>query len=329
MPSSAITPVIRKVISAMMAMQRFPWEQGTAAQALYEAGYEDLWIPMAYDAIKRQSGDGRLALVGGNAAVSDPAVNGEVCLRAWERTKNPYFRSGYEKMLSYLLFDAPRTKDQIICHNNVSFQKDFSERQLWIDGMYMVPPFLACAGYIKEAYFQIEGYIHALFDEKTSLFFHIVDTQQERFVRSVHWATGNGWAVMGIARVAEEAAKAGEKEISKKLVTFEKDLLFSMLSYTEDDGRFHDILDDPSSFMDGTSSMMTASAVYRGIVNGYLSSSYLSWAEKAYAAVTEKIDKYGLLQEVCGCPDFLKSGTSCEAQAAYLMAYAWRKRLGL
>ena len=51
-----------KIINCMLSMQRYPWEQGVCAQALYEAGREDLWIPMAYDSIKRISGDGILAL---------------------------------------------------------------------------------------------------------------------------------------------------------------------------------------------------------------------------------------------------------------------------
>ena len=317
---------IRKVISAMTAMQRFPWEQGTAAQSLYEMGLDELWIPMAYDAVKRQSRDGRLALVGGIAAVSDPAVNGEVCIRAYEKTKDPFFKEGYEKMLSYLLKNAPRTKDGIICHNNVSFQKEFSAKQLWIDGLYMVPPFLACAGLVREAYFQIQGYIHTLFDPKASLFFHIADTEQERFVRKLHWATGNGWAAMGIARVLEEAEKAGEEEIREKLLSFEKKVLSSMISLAGEDGRFHDILDDPSSFIDGTSSMMAASAVYRGIAKGYLPKEWKTWADRSFNSVSGRINSYGLLYEVCGCPDFMKSGTSCEAQAAYLMSCAWKEK---
>ncbi len=71
---------IDKVINAMLAMQRYPWEQGVCAQALYESGKEELWIPMAHDAIKRIDKDGRLAMAGGGEAVSDPAANGEVCL---------------------------------------------------------------------------------------------------------------------------------------------------------------------------------------------------------------------------------------------------------
>ena len=37
------------VISAMLAMQRYPWEQGVCAQALFEAGQNEIWVAMAYD----------------------------------------------------------------------------------------------------------------------------------------------------------------------------------------------------------------------------------------------------------------------------------------
>ena len=55
-----------RVISAMLAMQRNPWEQGVCAQALYELGRTELWLPMAHDAVLRQRRDGRLAMVGGS-----------------------------------------------------------------------------------------------------------------------------------------------------------------------------------------------------------------------------------------------------------------------
>ena len=93
--------MIDKVINCMLSMQRYPWEQGVCAQALYEAGRDDLWIPMAYDSIKRMSADGRLAMIGGEVAVSDPASNGEVCLRAYEKTGDVFFKNGADTMLGF------------------------------------------------------------------------------------------------------------------------------------------------------------------------------------------------------------------------------------
>ena len=92
-----------RVICAMLAMQRHPWEQGVCAQALYESGLKELWIPMAREAVNRMSPDGRLAMVSGGPAVSDPACNGEVCLRAYEQTGDLYFKSGADRMLEYLM----------------------------------------------------------------------------------------------------------------------------------------------------------------------------------------------------------------------------------
>jgi rhamnogalacturonyl hydrolase YesR len=316
---------LERVIKAMLAMQRYPWEQGVCAQALYEAGRDDLWIPMAYDAIKRMDRDGRLAMAGGGEAVSDPASNGEVCLRAYEKTKDPFFLEGAKKMLSYLLVAAPRTRDGIICHNSVSHHEGFTRFQLWVDGLYMVPPFLAVMGEMDEALRQIRGYKKHLYDEERSLFFHIKDVESDRFVRKVHWATGNGWALLGLARVIEEGRKRGRSDICDELEILINDLLGGMLTYAGDDGRFHDILDDETSFMDGTSSMMMAACVYRGIAGGYISKDRRMAADKAYEAVSGTIDEYGILHEVCGCPDFTDEGTSAEAQASYIMASAFRK----
>ena len=150
--------ITERVIHCMLAMQRHPWEQGVCMQALYEADRQELWLPMAYDAVKRISPDGRLAMVGGGPAVSDPAACGEACLRAYEKTGGSFYLDGAKRMLHYLMNEAPRTADGIICHNEVSFEEGFSARQLWIDGLYMVPPFLAVMGLVKEAAEQIAGY---------------------------------------------------------------------------------------------------------------------------------------------------------------------------
>ncbi len=318
-----------RVIQAMLAMQRYPWEQGVCSQALYEAGREELWIPMAYDAIQRQGADGRLAMIGGEPAVSDPAANGEVCLRAYEKTGDRLFLEGAERMLAYLMDQAPRTADGIICHNNASFEKGYSDRQLWIDGLYMVPPFLAVMGRTKEAMEQIRGYIRHLRDAETGLFFHIVDTEQSRFVRQKRWATGNGWALLGLIRVADTLKVQGEAALQQEATERYLSLLQAMIPYQTEDGRFHDLLDEDESFLDGTSALMMAASVFHGMAAGLIQDTWQVNAEKAYQTAGGKIDSLGLLREVCGCPDFVSPGTSAEAQAAYVMADAWRKRLYL
>ena len=322
-----MTETAERAVKCMLAMQRYPWEQGVCAQALYEAGRDDLFIPMAYDAVKRQSADGRLAMLGGGSAVSDPASNGEVCLRAYERTGDETLLNAARRMLGYLKNAAPRTPDGIICHNLKTHHEGFSPFQLWIDGMYMVPPFLACMGETDWASEQIRGYIRHLYDKESGVFFHIVDCLDERFVRRKRWATGNGWALMGLVRVIDAARKQGNTCVQEELTAFLNRLLKAVMRYQMPDGRFHDILDDETSFADGASAMMAAAAIYRGIYTGCVPRAFEPAAERAYRTVQNKVDAAGFVREVCGCPDFQSEGTSAEAQAAFVMADAWREKL--
>lgn len=318
---------VELVIKAMLAVQRYPWEQGVCAQAMYE--YKDLQtaVAMAHDAVLRQREDGRLAVINENIAVTDPAASGEVVLRAYELTGDEMYRTAADKMLSYLLHKAPRTEEDLICHNEVSFHEGFSEKQIWVDAMYMAPPFIAAMGELDEAVFQLQGYMSCLKDRKTGLLYHIYDAGQKRFVRQKLWATGNGWALLGLARVIEQAYEQSRDDIAVKLVSEANELLDSMLVYQLSDGRFHDILDDSDSFADGTSAMMLAAYVYRAVVGGWLDKKYLEYADKVYDTMDKFVDEYGIIHEVCGCPHFLEVGTSAESMASYIMMHAHKNRL--
>lgn len=318
--------LVEFVKMAMLATQRYPWEQGVCMQALYEMGDTNTAIAMAHDAILRQGKDGRFAIMDGSVAVTDPAACGEVAWHAYEETKDAIYKVACEKMLDYLMKKAPRTDAGILCHNTDSFHEGFSAEQIWADSIYMAPPFLAVMGACEEAFRQISGMYDYLADEKTGLVRHIYDAGQNRFVRDKLWATGNGWALMGIARVIEECMKCDNKLLVNKLQELFVKLLDAMLLFQLDDGRFHDILDDENSFVDGASSMMMATAVYRGIVNGWLDEQYCDKADLVYNTMDTYVDEYGIIHGVCGCPHFVSEGTSAESMAAYLMMDAWHDK---
>lgn len=317
---------IELVKNAMLAVQRYPWEQGVCMQACYEIGDITTAVAMAHDAVLRQQADGRLAVINENIAVTDPAANGEMVFRAYELTKDERYLNAAKRMLDYLMKDAPRTEEDILCHNQISFQEGFSPDQIWVDSIYMAPPFLAVMGELDEAVKQIKGMYHYLVDEKTGLLRHIYDAAQKRFVREKLWATGNGWALLGIARVLDTARENGRTELADELKNLFVSILKAMLSYQLEDGRFHDILDEEDSFIDGTSAMMMAAAVFRGCRNGWLSQTMIPYAEKVVETMDLYVDKYGLIHGVCGCPHFVSEGTSAESMAAYLMMYGWRRK---
>ena len=299
-----------KVLTALLAMQRYPWEQGFAAQAALETGERELAFAFARDAVFRALPDGRLAMLGSSSAVADSAAAGEAVRRAWEETGDAFFRDGAQRMYDYLKTAAPRTDRGIICHFNTL------PRRLWVDAMYMYPPFLAVMGDLDEAVRQLDGYTGKLFDPQTGLYFHQYNADEDLVTRPLHWATGNGWALMGLVRVANEAEKQGHPA-AERLYGAADALMNAMKPFLTEDGAFHDIMDDETTFLDRTSALMWAWAVYHREAE-----SQRDTADRILREAEARIDAYGILHEVCGAPRFDQSGTSAEAQAAYLIAKA-------
>lgn len=306
--------LIRKVQTAMLCMQRRAWEQGVAAQALLELGETDLVVLFAKDAVVNQAKDGRLGLNGDKMPVADPAANGEPVLFAANVTGDPALKKAAERMLDFLLHKAPKTRDGIIHHNYI-------ENMIWVDAMYMMPPFLAVAGHPQEAVTQIVGYRQILMHPEKHLYYHIWDDDRQEFTRKLFWGSGNGWAAAGMTRVLNALPESMTQE-KAMLAGFIKEVIDACLPHQRDDGLFHDILDDASTFIETNVTQMLAYAIFRGIRGGWLAAVYRDAALKMRAAAHQQVDQFGLVQGVCGAPNFDRSGTSTEGQAFFLLMEA-------
>jgi len=305
---------IQKVIRAMLAMQRRAWEQGVAAQALLELGETDLAILLAKDAVVNQLKDGRLGLNEGKGPVADPAANGEPVILASKVTGDENLQNAAERMLEFLLYKAPKTRDGIIYHNYI-------ENMLWVDAIYMIPPFLAVAGHPQEAVKQVVGYRKALLNPEMKLYYHIWDEDRQEFERKLFWGVGNGWAAAGMTRVLRALPKTMKDE-KALLAGFVREVLDGCIAYQRADGLFHDILDNPETFVETNLAQMLSYSIYRGVRGGWLESDYLEAANKMRTAVYTKVDEFGLVQGVCGAPNFNRPGTATEGQAFFLLMEA-------
>lgn len=305
-----------RVARAMLSMQRAAWEQGVAAQAFLERGDMDTVVLFAREATLRQSVDGRLANFGQPDNVTDMAANGEPVLRAAEHLADPGLRAASGRMLEYLLKRAPRCADGTIHHVS-------NKPEVWIDSMYMAPPFLAVAGEPAEALRQVEGLRRRLWDEKARLFSHIWDEGRRAFVRKAFWGVGNGWAAAGMVRV-RAALPPGMGAERERLAGYVRETIDGCLTHLRPDGLFHDVLDDPASFVETNLAQMLAYSIYRGTREGWLDSRYRAAAERLRAAALTRVDAEGYVQGVCGSPTFDRPGTATEGQAFCLLMEAAR-----
>ena len=72
---------------------------------------------------------------------------------------------------------------------------------------------------------------------------------------------------------------------------------------------------------------MFAYGAFTGVADGWLSSSWITAAERWMSAALGYVGSDGLVREVCGAPHFNKQGTSAEAQAMAIMARQASRRL--
>jgi len=304
---------IKRAAEAGLALERRDWEQGILAQAFLEAGQNDAVIQMTKAAMVQRVPDGRLAVVieGGP---TDPAMGGVAYWRAAEITADPAIQQAAQGLLDWILHKAPRAADGTLHHV-------FDHPQVWSDGFNGAPPFLAATGHYDEALRQIEGFRKRLWDPQKKLLSHIWDDAPGAKNVREFWGGGNGWAAAGLARVIRSlpADRAAERE---RLAEFVRDIVEGCLAWQRPDGLFHDMIDQPNTFVEGNLAQMLAFAIYTGILGGWLPEKYRPAADKMRDAMRGKMDSYGYVQSVCGAPNFDRQGTSTEAQAFAIMMEA-------
>jgi Predicted unsaturated glucuronyl hydrolase involved in regulation of bacterial surface properties, and related proteins len=302
---------VEKAKRCLLAMQRHSWEQGLAMQAFYEWGDMEQVICLAYEAVSRQLEDGRAASIGVFDAVTDPCAVGEALLAACEATKDEKLIKGKDALLLWALEKAPCNENGVLYHLNTS-------RQFWVDSMYMLPPFLAAAGFYEEALINFYGYYEALYDKESGLMCHMWDDEKKGYVREAHWGTGNGWALAAMVRLDKLLPESfgGDKNKIRKMAL---ELLKNASVYMREDGLFHDVIDDEQTFVETNFSQMAAYSIYEGMTQGWIERVWEAKAKQLRAAAKRKMNAYGFICGVCGAPAFDRPGISPEGQAFYLL----------
>lgn len=307
----------KQVKAALLCMQRHSWEQGVAMQAMLETGDLPAVILMAHEAVNRQTADGRAATIGVSDGVTDPCSVGEGLLAAARATGSASLWAGCARLLRWVEQGAPRAADGTLYHLTGS-------RQMWVDSLYMLPPYLAAAGQYHEALRQAHGLYRRLYDAQSGLMAHRWDEEALRLITPAHWGVGNGWALAGLMRLQAMLPDdfSSDRQRLQEIVC---QLLTALRPLMRRDGLFYYVVDDPSTFVETNLSQMAAYTVYRGCAQGWLDASLASWADMMRLAAQRQVDSLGLVRGVCGAPDFDHPGIAPEGQAFYLlMTQAWQ-----
>src|SRR5919112_2192175 len=192
LPAAKLADDQRRVLTALLAMQRKSWEQGVTGHALLDLGRYDLLRPMARDAVLRKDSDGRLAEIHGEGLVNS-AANGEAVRWAAQDSGDPRLAEALDRQLRWLRQDCPRAADGTLFHLA-------GGHEVWSDTVYMVVPLLAAVGDVDGAHRQLDGHRRRLFDPQRRLYAARWDQDSQQLSLPALWGTGNGWVAAGLAR---------------------------------------------------------------------------------------------------------------------------------
>jgi rhamnogalacturonyl hydrolase YesR len=310
--------LVNKARLAMMGFQRQSWEQGTAGQALLEAGEVDAAIALARASLVNVTKDGVVAASGGSTL--DPLMLGETLLGAVHLTGDPQLQKAAENMLQFALKVGPRAADGTLFHIA-------DAKEVWSDETFTAAPLLAAAGYYDESIAQLRGILRRLWDPQIKMMHHRWREDKGALLDSSHWGGGSGWTAAALMRLIR-SLPANREADRQQLADTLKELLDGCLVYQRADGLFHDEPNDPKTYVETNLAAMLGYTIYESVRGGWLPESYLPAADRMRAAVRAKVDRLGFVQGVAGAPNFDRPGISTEGQAFFILLEAAARKVG-
>lgn len=172
-----------------------------------------------------------------------------------------------------------------------------SQTRYWIDDIYMIGSLQVQAYratgdmiYLERASLEIDSYIRKL-QQPNGLFFH--GTEAPFF-----WGRGNGWVAAGFAELLSVLPETNPHYSS--ILNAYKKMMKTLLENQDESGMWRQLIDNPGSFRETSSTAMFGFAMSLGVKKGLLPKEpYTAAYLKAWNALTGYINEEGKIREVC------------------------------
>jgi unsaturated rhamnogalacturonyl hydrolase len=171
------------------------------------------------------------------------------------------------------------------------------QTRMWIDDMYMITAAQAQAyratgdrKYIDRAAREMVVYLVEL-QKENGLFYHAPDVP-------FFWGRGDGWMAAGMAELLRSLPE--DNADRPRIMKGYKLMMESLLKHQDENGMWHQLIDDPASWPETSCTGMFAFAYITGVKNGWLDeATYGPAARKAWLALTTYLEPNGDIREVC------------------------------
>lgn len=145
--------------------------------------------------------------------------------------------------------------------------------------------------YLNEVVNQVNAFDGYLRDEASNLYWHGWFSKEGKNSSS-KWGRANGWTMMTKTELLL-AMPENHPERQKVLANFVRHCE-GLLKVQSEDGRWHQVLDNPSTYLETSATAMFLRAFAVGIVEGWLDEAqYKEPLERGWAALTKQINEKG------------------------------------
>jgi unsaturated rhamnogalacturonyl hydrolase len=190
--------------------------------------------------------------------------------------------------------EGPRVKPESHVFHNMGLTW---QTRLWIDDMFMITAVQAQAyratgdkKYIERAAKEMVVYLDSL-QRDNGLFYHAPDVP-------FFWGRGDGWMAVGTAELLRSLPENNPDR--PRIMEGYKKMMASLLKYQAADGMWRQLIDDPESWPETSSTGMFTFALITGVKNGWLEkATYGPAARKAWLALISYLDENSDIREVC------------------------------
>lgn len=187
----------------------------------------------------------------------------------------------------------------------------FHNMTMWADDLYMSVPFLVRYSqftgdqkYLDDAANQFFGFKKRLFIPEEKIMSHVYDFKYDSKT-NVPWGRGNGWVVFSMTELLEVLPEDHPKR--NDLIEFLNTLCEGYLALQDDEGMWHQVLNDHESYPETSCTSMFIYAFSRGIRFGWLKSpeKYVKAIYKAWKGISKtSVDSNGNVYGVCRGSEF-------------------------
>ncbi|TDE14985.1 glycoside hydrolase family 88 protein [Jiangella asiatica] len=196
----------------------------------------------------------------------------------------------------------------------------------FVDSLYGMPELLARLGRRLETPAMVDdavalslGHCRLLQSERSGLFAHFAEFDGADGAR-IAWGRGNGWAVLGLSDLVLAVAPEtpGADELTQRFVA----MLDGLRATQEPGGWWRNILDDPASYPEASTSLMVVAAVTQAVRSGRVDARYLTMADAAWSSLEHRVDANGHVAGVSYRPG-LNADPARYEHTPLVGAYPW------